>query len=326
VLRKLIDSCLPLATRKELIASASDANALAIASAHSSWLVERWTAQYGLEIARRICIHDQTIPVSTIRLREVSAEDELRSEGIEISAGNFLRQARRVVAGDVTKTKAFAEGRVVIQDEASQLVAALVGRGKRVLDCCAAPGGKTWAIADRNPGAEVVAIEVHRHRAEMLRKRVLASNVRVMNADVRDLPAGEPFDQVLVDAPCSGTGTIARNPEIKWRLKAEDLLDLPARQLQILQSAMGHVAPSGGLVYSTCSLECEEGESVVERAMQGNPSFRLLEVRMQLAALRSAGEFLTQDLEPLIHGPYLRTIPGVHTCDGFFVAMLERIK
>jgi 16S rRNA (cytosine967-C5)-methyltransferase len=326
VLRKLIDSFLPVAARQESISSASDAHTLATASAHPSWLVQRWTSQHGLEIARCICIYDQTIPVRTIRLRTASAEQELRGEGIEISTGSFLRHARRVVAGDVTKTKAFAEGRVVIQDEASQLVAALVGQGKRLLDCCAAPGGKTWAIADRNPGAEIVAIELHRHRAEMLRKRVLASNVRVTNADVRDLRASESFDRVLVDVPCSGTGTIARNPEIKWRLMADDLLDLPARQLQILQSAMGHVAPSGVLVYSTCSLEREEGENVVERAIQGNPSFRLLEVRMQLAALRSAGELPAQDLEPLIHGSYLRTIPGVHTCDGFFVAMLERIK
>lgn len=326
VLRKLIDSFLPVAARQESMASASDADTLARASANPSWLVQRWISQHGLDMARGICIYDQTIPVSTIRLRTVSGEDELRSEGVEISAGSFLRQARRVVAGDVTKTKAFAEGRVVIQDEASQLVAALVGQGKRLLDCCAAPGGKTCAIADRNPEAEIVAVELHRHRAELLRKRVLARNVRVIHADVRDLPIGEVFDRVLVDAPCSGTGTIARNPEIKWRLMAEDLLDLPARQLEILQSAMGHVAPSGVLVYSTCSLEREEGESVVERAIQGNSSFRLLEVCMQLAALRSAGEFLAQDLEPLVHGPYLRTIPGVHACDGFFVAMLERIK
>jgi len=155
-------------------------------------------------------MYNQSIPITSIRLRAPSAEVELRREGIEISAGSFLRDARRIVAGDVTKTKAFTEGRVVIQDEASQLVAALVGRGKRVLDCCAAPGGKTWAIADRNPDADIVAVELHRHRAEVLRKRVLAKNVRVTNADIRDLPIAEPFDRVLVDAPCSGTGTMAR--------------------------------------------------------------------------------------------------------------------
>jgi 16S rRNA (cytosine967-C5)-methyltransferase len=226
----------------------------------------------------------------------------------------------------VTKTKAFSEGRVAIQDEASQLVAALVGRGKRVLDCCAAPGGKTWAIADRNPEAEIVAVELHRHRAEMLRKRVLASNVLVMNVDIRNLSAGQLFDRVLVDSPCSGTGTIARNPEIKWRLKAEDLSDLHARQVAILQSAMKHVAPAGTLIYSTCSLEREEGEGVVDLVIQKSSTFRVVNVRAQLDALRSVGEFVAQDLELLMHELYLRTVPGVHLCDGFFVAVLQRIK
>ena len=326
VLRKLIDSSLPISARQELIASADDADALATASAHPLWLVQRWTSQYGLEMAGRICTYDQSIPVTTIRLRISSAEQELRSQGIQILAGSFLPHARRVVGGDVTKTKTFAESRVVIQDEASQLVATLVGQGKRVLDCCAAPGGKTWAIADRNPETEIVAVELHDHRAELLRKRVPARNVRVMRADVRELPIGEGFDRVLVDAPCSGTGTIARNPEIKWRLNAEDVSDLQARQSEILQAAMKQVAPTGMLIYSTCSLEREEGEHVVERAIQANGSFRLVEVRTKLEALRSAGEFVTQYLEPLIHGPYLRTIPGVHACDGFFVAVLERFR
>lgn len=326
VLRKVIDGSLSPAACQELIASASDADAVATASAHPLWLVQRWTSQYGLEIARRICIYDQTIPATAIRLRAASAEEELHNEGIEIAAGSFLPHARRVVAGDVTKTRTFAESRIVIQDEASQLVATLVGHGKRVLDCCAAPGGKTRAIADRNPNTEIVAVELHRHRAELLRKRVLARNVRLMHADIRELPVGEGFDRVLVDAPCSGTGTLARNPEIKWRLNAEDVSDLQARQFEILQAAMKHVAPNGIMIYSTCSLECEEGERVVERMIQGNASFRLLEVRTQLEALCAAGEVVAQDLEPLIAGPYLRTIPGVHACDGFFVAMTERMK
>src|SRR4029077_16882361 len=143
-------------------------------SAHPSWLVQRWASQYGLEMVRHICMYNQSIPITSIRLRAPSAEGELRREGIEISAGSFLRDARRIVAGDVTKTKAFTEGRVVIQDEASQLFVAFVGQGKRVLDCCAAPGGKAGATCASNPEAEVVAVELHRHRAEILRKRVLA--------------------------------------------------------------------------------------------------------------------------------------------------------
>jgi 16S rRNA (cytosine967-C5)-methyltransferase len=324
VLRRLAETAVPAGVRSELVASAAGPDAIAAVSAHPSWLVQRWVSQFGFDVARRICTYDQSIPVTTIRLRAASAAEELRGEGIQLAPGDFLGRARRVISGDVTKTRAFVEGRIATQDEASQLVAALVGQGSRILDCCAAPGGKTWAMADRNPEATIVAVELHAHRAELLRKRVLARNVQVVSADVCELPVGERFDRVLVDAPCSGTGTIARNPEIKWRLTPEDLIDLPARQLSILQSAMKHVAPAGRLVYSTCSLEREEDENVIEEALRGNPSFRLKDVRFQMETLRAEEELLVKDLSSLVHGSYLRTIPGVHACDGFFVAILER--
>jgi len=323
VLRRLAESLVSLSARTQLLASADPA-ALATASAHPSWLVHRWVSQFGLDLARRICIYDQSIPLTTIRLRAASAEEELRGEGIQLAPGDFLDNARRVISGDVTKTRAFVESRIAIQDEASQLAAALVGRGSRILDCCAAPGGKTWAMADRNPEATIVAVELHWHRAELLRKRVLASNVQVISADVRELPVGELFDRVLVDAPCSGTGTIARNPEIKWRLTPEDLVDLSARQLAILRSAMKQVARGGRLVYSSCSLEREEDELVIEEALRANPSFRFLNIQSRIETLQREGEFLTKETSSLIHGSYLRTIPGVHDCDGFFVGLLER--
>ena len=324
VLRKLADTGYRSSSHADLIGSATDADTIASQSSHPEWLVRRWISQFGVESARQICAHDQSIPVTAIRLRVPSAEDELRSEGIALEKGSFLSRARRVVQGNVTRTKALIEGRVAIQDEASQLVAALVGKGSRILDCCAAPGGKTWAIADRNPDARIVAVELHPHRAELLRKRVPSQNVEVMTADIRELPLQDLFDCVLVDAPCSGTGTLARNPEIKWRLKLKDLEDLRARQVAILQSSLKHVAPHGTLIYSTCSLEPEEDEDVVAEAMTANPLFQLADVRLQLDALRAAGEFLRSDLETFVRGPYLRTIPGIHPSDGFFVAMLKR--
>ncbi|MGH8630748.1 MAG: SAM-dependent methyltransferase, partial [Burkholderiales bacterium] len=106
-----------------------------------------------------------------------------------------------------------------IQDEASQLVAALVGHGSRILDCCAAPGGKTAALVAANPEAQVVAVELHTHRARTLRRRVPAGNVLVIAADATALPLTRDFDRALADVPCSGTGTLARHPEIKWRLQ-----------------------------------------------------------------------------------------------------------
>jgi 16S rRNA (cytosine967-C5)-methyltransferase len=213
----------------------------------------------------------------------------------------------------------------LIQDEASQLVSLLVGQAASILDCCAAPGGKTRVLADRNPNARVVAIELHPHRARMLRGLVSAANVQVIAADARSFPLATRFDRVLADVPCSGTGTLARNPEIKWRLKLEDLADLQARQLAILQSAMQRVSPGGRLVYSTCSLEKEENSIVVEKAVLADHSFRRIDCRVELESLRSRNELRWEDIDSLTDGPYLRTIPGVHPCDGFFAAILEKI-
>jgi 16S rRNA (cytosine967-C5)-methyltransferase len=129
---------------------------------------------------------------------------------------------------------------------------------------------------------------------------------------------------VLADVPCSGTGTLARNPEIKWRLKPEDLTDLQARQVAILRSAMQRVSPGGRIVYSTCSLEKEESSAVVEKAMLGESSFRALDCGAELKQLRAHQELRWENIDSLTSGPYLRTIPGVHPCDGFFAAILEK--
>ena len=213
---------------------------------------------------------------------------------------------------------------MAIQDEASQMVALLVGKGSRILDCCAAPGGKTRVLAERNPEASIVALELHEHRARLLRKLVPAGNVEVVNSDVLEFAGRPGFDRILADVPCSGTGTLAHNPEIKWRLRPEDLSDLQARQVAILRAAMRQAAPGGRLVYSTCSLEPEENEQVVDHALSGETAFSILNCRTELEGLRADGELVCNELGSLVSGRFLRTIPGVHPCDGFFVAILQR--
>lgn len=302
-----------------LIAEAKTESGLSDASAHPLWLIKRWAERYGFEVARQICIYDQQVPEGSIHLR---GEDELAE--IKPSPGKLLRSARRIQSNSFANVRDPRFGRIHIQDEASQLVALLVGKGSNILDCCAAPGGKTRLLAYRNPDATIVAAELHPHRARLLRRLVSAQNVRVIVADVRELPIKASFDRVLVDVPCSGTGTLARNPEIKWRLRPADLLEFQQRQLSILQSAMQNVAPGGRLVYSTCSLEPEENQEVVEKALVADGSFDMLECRDELEKLQSAGELVWKDLKSLTTGPYLRTIPGVHPCDGFFAAILEK--
>jgi 16S rRNA (cytosine967-C5)-methyltransferase len=330
---------------------------------HPDWLVERWRKTYGPESARKICDYDNSEPKQVVRIARVGTAaidcsraegstekliesgsetnraaldgqpgaavptrvmDELRADGICLEPGSLLANAFAVTSGDITQTRAFRKGRLVIQDEASQLVALLVGKGKAILDCCAAPGGKTRIMAEQNPASTIVAMELHPHRAALLRKLLTADNVRVIAADVRHPPLTRQFDRVLVDAPCSGTGTLARNPEIKWRLKIEDLARMQAYQMEILSSAMKQVAAHGRLIYSTCSLEPEENEEVVEKILAANAGFVLVDCRDELRRLKENRELIVDDVDSVLSGSYLRTIPGVHSSDGFFAAILEK--
>ena len=216
------------------------------------------------------------------------------------------------------------------------------------------------AIAQRDSRAQIIAVDLHPQRARLLRRLIDSSktilddrpadnsgggnqngdeesadrshsakletgNIFVVSADARQLPFCGKFDRVLADVPCSGTGTLARNPEIKWRLKPEDLDDLHARQLAILRGAMNSVAAGGRVIYSTCSLEIEENEKVVEQALAQDNSFRLLDCRVELERLQAEGELVWSDAASLTRGPYLRTLPGVHPCDGFFAAIIEKL-
>ena len=181
-------------------------------------------------------------------------------------------RAYRLVSGSASEAREAADTPLVWQDINAQRVGLLlnVGPGARVLDVCAAPGGKSRLLAE---SATVVAADRHFHRLRIL--RALGSrNIRMVALDAeRQLPFSEQFDCVLVDAPCSGTGTLARNPEIKWRLQPSDIEDLQRRQTRILGSALGVVAPGGVLVYATCSLEPEENEHVVDEAIRGRPGW-----------------------------------------------------
>ncbi len=323
-----LDWCFAQNAKPSLTDSVQPAAELSQKLAHPLWLVERWAREFDLDAARQISCYDQRASEVAVRISDPMVEAELRQNGIELAPGRLLASARRVRAGNVSATRAFAEGRVAIQDEASQLVGLLPGKGAKILDCCAAPGGKTRVLAEQNPESSIIALELHPHRARLLRKLVPANNVEVINSDVRRFTSSANFDRVLVDVPCSGTGTLAHNPEIKWRLKPEDLADLHRRQWGILQAAMRLVAPGGRLVYSTCSLEREENEEVVEAALADEPlrsSFFLLDCRVELERLRNERQLFWENIDSLLSGQFVRTIPGVHPCDGFFVAILEKI-
>jgi 16S rRNA (cytosine967-C5)-methyltransferase len=301
---------------------------LSAALAHPEWLVERWISFFGDDVTQKVCEHDQHVPSTVLRLSSAEDESILAAQGIQLAPGAVMASARIVTEGDIAATQVFRDEKIAIQDEGSQLVAALVGQGRRILDCCAAPGGKTAALATRLPEAQIVATELHPHRATLLRRLAPQQNVEVVTADALSLPYGPDFDRVLADVPCSGTGTLARNPEIKWKLKPEDLQDLQSRQVAILRAAMRHVARGGRLVYSTCSLEPEENEQVIVAALQGpsqSPSnFKIIPAIIELQRLQRSGELVWKNIDQLVSGNFLRIIPGVHPCDGFFAAIFEK--
>ena len=223
-------------------------------------------------------------------------------------------------------------------DAGSRLVAELAAAAAppgaaRVWDCCAAPGGKTMILARRLPGAQLLATDTSPVRLQRLQQRIARElpghQLRFAQADAAALPAaGGRFDLVLCDVPCSGTGTLARNPEIRHRLEPADLGRQADRQLRILRGAVERLAPGGRLVYSTCSLEREENAAVVERALkESSHPVRLASAEGLVARLTESGVLRAGSVEgaKIVQGEFLRTLPGVgFPGDGFFAAVLER--
>ncbi len=304
--------------------------------AHPAWLVQRWKSNYGDDAARAICRHGQQQPELSVRLVNSDAERELIDTGIRLAPGKLLANARIVLAGDVTATEAFSQGRVRIQDEGSQLIAeiaastGLVQKVRSIVDACAAPGGKTMILAERIPEAKIIACEASPQRLDVLRERVAAFGNRIecRLADATALEECAVFDLGLADVPCSGTGTLGRNPEIRHRLRVEDMARHAERQRAILLAAARAVRPGGSIVYSTCSLEPEENEQVVEAVLDSERGLRRVPMVRCIEALQGAGIVTEEGAKRLPEcvtaKGALRLIPGALGTDGFFVGLLEK--
>ena len=268
---------------------APEALSLAVRYSHPEWLVERWLARYGGERTRRWLAFNNQAPqlcLATNRLHGTRDElaQRLLAEGVTTEPTRRAGHGLLVVDGAALNTEAFREGRFVVQDEASQLITELgaIEPGDRVLDLCAAPGGKTVALAARcAPGGRVVACDVRPRRVRLLRatlERTGHADVPVVQVALAgDLPfSAGAFDQVVVDAPCSGLGTLRRDPDIRWGRRAEDLPRLAAAQLTLLRRAAALVKPGGELIYSTCSSEPDENEAVAGAFLANAQGFRLV--------------------------------------------------
>jgi 16S rRNA (cytosine967-C5)-methyltransferase len=292
-----------------------------------AWLAARWIELFGPDEAMALARACNEIPPLVVRANRLRTQRdalvaELRARFPEAEPCRFARDGVRLGRrGNPALDPAFLDGRFTVQDEASQLVAALVDPrpGERVLDVCAAPGGKATALAERLEGrGEVVALDRHARRLDLVRRQARRLGLENLRCAVRDatrpLAAEPPFDRVLVDAPCSGLGTLRRNPDARWRIGPGDPARLAETQLAILRQAAATVVRGGVLVYSTCTLLPEENESTVSAFLAEAPHFA-----------RMRPEDAPDEVRPLV-GPdgYLRSFPHRHDADGFFAARLER--
>ncbi len=284
------------------------------------WLMQRWRAYYGDGTARNIAAANAQEPALDLTVKHDPPQWAARLNGRALPTGSV----RTVAHGPITRLEGFDEGEWWVQDAAAALPARLLGdvRGKSVADLCAAPGGKTAQLAAA--GARVTAVDRSQPRLTRLRENLtrLGLEAEVIQADATQWQS-EPFDAVLVDAPCLATGTIRRHPDIPW-LKGElDLVKLTGLQARLLDRAAALLRPGGTLVYCTCSLEPEEGEQAVAELLARNPDLR----RRPVAAEEVGGlaEFLTPEGD-------LRTLPchlpdpdpRMAGLDGFYAARIVR--
>lgn len=295
---------------------ANETERLAVGTSHPEWLVKKWSLEQGDETAVAIASANNIVPETAFRVTADVTPGVQRLIAIarpsQTVDGCYIAPANREIY------RLADSGEIYIQDEASQMVArsASIPVNGRFLDICAAPGGKTGLIAKENTNrVAIYAGDLHRTRVDLLRtncRRQGVIGVHIVQYDAeRDLPFVErTFDAVLVDAPCSGTGTIRRNPEIRYFIGPGDIVELSAKQLRILANASKLVKAGGTLTYSTCSLEIEENEHVCERFLSEMPDF-------EKAIPRVADRFLTPD-------GFARTWPHRDGMDGFFLASFRR--
>lgn len=301
---------------------------LAIEVSHPRWLLARWQRAFGEDQARQLAAaNNQTPPVAfRVNTRRTTREEiinALSKEGVSVEASKIADGALVITRGAAALLTRFVEaGLVYVQDEASQLVALLLDAKSehRILDLCAAPGSKTSQLGvlteDR---AHIIAGDLHAQRLATLAmncQRLGLCSVDVVAFDATAplpfLESAPPFDRVLVDAPCTGTGTLRRHPEIKWRLEATDIGRLAEVQAALIARAARALAVGGRLVYSTCSVEREENEDVVEGFLGSHAGFHLVPANAPAHCLTSEG--------------FARTFPHRHNTDGFFAAVLEKVS
>jgi 16S rRNA (cytosine967-C5)-methyltransferase len=317
---------LPLPARPETVDDRDAAlDYLSITLSHPRWLAGRWLDRYGFENTERWMRFNNspaplTLRVNSLKTTADSVIGALAAHGVRVAAGRYGAEALVVLEGNPLLTPLADRGLFFVQDEASQLVASFVRarEGDHVLDACASPGGKTIAIAAamKDRGL-IVAADVRGSRLDLLARTVAisgATSIRVVQADAAaPLPFTDRFDWVLLDAPCSGLGTIRRDPDVRWRRSADDLAALASAERRMIAQTVRVLRPGGRLVYATCSSEPDENEDVVRDAVAAG-------------GLRPADPVeVPAAVRPLVDAAgHLRTYPFRDGLEAFFAAVLVK--
>jgi 16S rRNA (cytosine967-C5)-methyltransferase len=301
---------------------------LTITGSHPQWLVERWVDRLGPNVAAMWVDFNNQEPSLTLRANTLQATraevgELLGRRGVETVATLYAPDGLVVVEGQPLRTPEYESGLFTVQDEASQIVPVLAGpqRRSRVLDACAAPGGKTLALAAGVArGGLLIASDVSARRVSLLRTILQKAGDRHTKLTEFDLERGAPFgrtfDLVVLDAPCTGSGTLRRDVDIRWRRSLEDVRQAASKQGRMIAQAAAVVAPGGRLVYATCSSEPEENDEIVDRFLAGHPAFE------QVSAQQLVSEGAPAEL--LDDRGRLATRPDRHGLESFFGAALER--
>lgn len=305
------------------------AERISIETSHPLWLVRRWVNQFGVDKTQQMCELNLTAPLQTgrVNLTRISRDEcleLLEEEGFEVEPSPILPEAIKSLRGNLASSKAFKYGLLTIQDESSMLVAHALGIKEEevILDACAAPGGKTTHIAEKlgNSG-KVISLDLHEHKVKLISEnaeRLGLENIEAKKMDSRQAASQfekESMDRVLLDAPCSGLGVMRRKPDMKYTKKEQDLSQLQTIQLSLLESVAPLLKAQGILVYSTCTVDREENQEVIEKFLHEHPEFE---------GDTAFAERMPETIRPLINGYDVQILPQDFGSDGFYIACLRK--
>lgn len=302
---------------------------LSIETSHPTWLVRRWTEQFGYNKAKEMCEINLTAPMQTARINTNKIDREacikrLSEEGYQVEESVVVPEAIKCLKGNLAHSESFKEGLITIQDESSMLVAYALGieQNETILDACAAPGGKSTHIAEKlEETGQVISLDLHEHKVKLINEN--AARLGLKNIDTKAMDSrrvqeafeGSTFDRILLDAPCSGLGVMRRKPDMKYTKKEEDLDRLQSIQLQLLDSVTPLLKPGGTLVYSTCTIDRSENEEVVTAFLQKHTDFE---------GDPSVIERMPKAIQPLMSDFQLQIFPQDFGSDGFYIASLRK--